>query len=193
MDKILDFEKEPCSLVFMKFKIIFILFSLILAPFSFAGKKAPPKNSLFHLLCVTEYPTTSFVVESDNEYVSLRVYHHNGTLYAPMFSGIVTPYDVKNFSQQAAVIESLGTQLEARWKLSQCQRSSTKLFSCFGSGEKRNQQGAPFVPFSLYSTSINEEGIAGPWEYLQMVFNFEVNGQSLSIPMKYHINECELE
>lgn len=146
----------------------------------------------YHAICATQFPTTTFVVQSDEKEVYVRIYHHNGTQYAPFHSGLLVPQDLNKFAEDAKVAEKLGSEIEAKWKLSQCDRKSEKVFSCFGKGELQKRQGLEFAPFAAYSSHIQENGLAGKVEYIEMTLSYDVKGTTYHIPMKYSIQDCEL-
>lgn len=156
------------------------------------GQAQVARAENYHVICSTQLPTTTFVVQSDAEYVSLRIYHHNGPKYAPFHSGLLVPQDLKNFSEDAQIVEKMGSLVEAKWKQSQCQRKSEKLINCFGKVNSETPDGMVFQPFALYSSYIQENGIAGKLEYLELNMSYDLQGKSYQIPMKYLLQDCEL-
>lgn len=153
---------------------------------------AEPKAEKYHAICSTQFPTTTFVVQSDDQFVNLRIYHHNGPMYAPFRSGLLVPQDLKAFSEEAKVVEKMGSLVEAQWKQSQCTRKSEKLFNCFGKIEAKTPDGMEYQPFALYSSHIQENGIAGKLEYIELTMSYDIQGKSYHIPMKYSLQDCEL-
>lgn len=144
-------------------------------------------------LCMTEFPTTSMmVVPSDNGNLNLRIFHHNGVNYLPLHMGIITPNDLTIMAKRATVLKDLGDDLDLFMSAKNCQFVDYLNFSCFGySNEKAPRvNGRTVKLWSLYSYRQTDVSFAGVFDYVVMSANFDVDGESLSIAMKYQVNEC---
>lgn len=144
------------------------------------------------LTCVTESPSTSFVIESQGKELIARVIHHYGAKYAPAISGIFTPNDLPTLSRRAKAVEKMKNDMSFRWPLSKCKKHDDFRFECFGTDDvQEGEGGAKFAPFALYTTRVKEEGIAGALEYLQVTMSFDVDqDRDPSIEMRYPVGSC---
>lgn len=142
--------------------------------------------------CVSQFPTTSYLVESRGEELVVRVIHHNGTKYAPAISGIYTPNDLPILAKRAALVEKMADDMTFRWPLKNCKKHEGMRVECFGTDDVQEGKGkAKIAPFAFYTTKTSEEGIAGKWEYLNVTMSFDVNGErDASIDMRYFDGEC---
>ncbi len=144
------------------------------------------------LTCVTESPTTSFVIQSQGKELVARVLHHNGARYAPAISGIYTPNDLPTLSRRAKAVEKMKDDMTFRWPLSKCKKHDEFRFECLGTEDvQEGVGGAKIAPFALYTTRVKEEGLAGTYEYLMVTMSFDVDEQrDPSIEMKYPKENC---
>lgn len=156
------------------------------------GNRAPASGDIL-LTCVTEWPTTSFVVSTEGEEVVARVIHHNGSGYAPAFSGTFTPNDLKLLAERGELVKKMKNDMTFRWPKSKCKKLGTPLvFQCFGTDDvQEGEGGAKIAPFALYSTSKTEDGIAGHFDWISVAMTFDVDGaHGASIEMTYPKNGC---
>lgn len=70
-----------------------------------------PTDEALTLTCITEYPTTSFIVEptDDGKMIGVRIFHHNGVDYMPIHEGVVVTNDLSILSGRAKELVTLGT------------------------------------------------------------------------------------
>lgn len=162
-----------------------ILFSLWLA---FSAQAAP---FTIDLVCATEPLSTTFGIRVEKDEVIASVIHHNGSGYAPAFSGIFTPNDIPLLAERAALVRKMLPITTFRWPLKNCSRNGD-LLKCFGTDDvEEGEGGAKLRPFALYTTKTTEEGIAGRLEYLSVTVSFDVDGKSGSyVEMKYPRGYC---
>ena len=85
-------------------KKMLILASLLMS----SSLMATPVN----MLCITEYPTTSFVAMTEGDTINVRLFHHNGTQFMPIWSNVITPNDLPMLNEVASVLSDLGTDLK---------------------------------------------------------------------------------
>lgn len=164
------------------------LLSIILFTLTFALNAKEARQ-----LCMTEFPTTSFMVTpSAHENLDVKIFHHNGVDYLPLHQGIITPNDLGIMSKRAVVLKSLGEEMDLSMSAKNCEFVDHLNFSCFGHANEnvRNINGKTVKLWSLYSYRQTDVSFAGTFEYVNMSANFDVDGESLSISMKYQLNEC---
>lgn len=146
----------------------------------------------FDLACVTETPSTSFVIAEDGDEVTARVVFHYGAEFAPAIEGIYTPHDLEVIAKRAKLATKLGDDVTYRWPKKNCRRHDDVRLECFGaSGAEAGKNGEKILPFALYSGRLTEEGIGGKWDYVTMRMSFTVDGEGdPSLGMRYQRNEC---
>lgn len=142
------------------------------------------------LTCVTDYPSTSFVIRQEGGRLLGRVIHHNGLAYMPIHSGIITPSDLKIMSERAATLTQLEPDMEFSWPLEKCVRHDDHRFECFGTDDRREINGKQVVPFALFTSRINHDNIAGQYEDIMVTLTFSIDGKSYATDMNYPVRNC---
>jgi hypothetical protein len=170
----------------VKFLVLLMLVSL---PAQAAPKAA---EEPIELTCVTEWPTTSFVVWSEGDEVLARVIHHNGSSYAPAIVGTFTPNDLPLLAERAALVKKMKNEMTFHWPRKKCKKLGELVLQCFGTDDvQEGEGGAKFAPFALYSTTRVEDGIAGRQESASVTLTFDVDGaRGASIEMIYPKGSC---
>ena len=167
---------------------ILMLFSLI---FSSSSMAMTAKQ-----LCMTEFPTTSMMVfPTANDNLNLRIFHHNGVDYLPLHLGIITPNDLTLMAKKAQILKDLGTEIDLFMSAKNCQFVDYLNFSCFGYANNNplnasKINGKTVKLWSLYSYRQTDVSFAGSFDYVIMSANFDVDGEDVSLSMKYELNEC---
>ena len=161
----------------------FISFTLALFSVSaFASKD-------YFMTCVTEFPTTSIVVETIDKEVVARIFHHNGFKYMPLHSGIITPADLETMRLKAQEFAKIGDEYEFRWNIADCKRQDNEIFSCI-MGKPTTINGVEVKPFSIYTRRITSESDAGVFENMEVSFLIDIEKSAQSFSMQYERNEC---
>lgn len=163
---------------------------LTLALFPFAAQAAELPN--IQMSCVTQFPTTSYLVESRGEELVVRVIHHNGSKYAPAISGIFTPSDLPILAKRAALAEKMADDMTFRWPLKNCKKHEGMRFECYGTDDvQEGRDKAKIAPFALYTTKLTQDGPGGKYDYLDVTLTFDVDSErDGSIEMRYADGEC---
>ncbi|MDG0815873.1 hypothetical protein [Bdellovibrio svalbardensis] len=156
---------------------------LFLASFAQAEEK-------MDLLCMTEFPSTSFVVRDIEDTTVLEVFHHNGTKYMPIFDGVATPNDVAILSEKAQILSSLGEYMRFEWPRDKCKKQEDLVSQCAGSTEVQEIEGHKVKAWHFDSELVMEKTSVGKFNSYKLTLNLDVDGKSLSIPMKYNEREC---
>ncbi len=170
-----------------RFLVSVLLSSFCISPLiSFAGEEP------IVLTCVTDFPTTSFVVWTEGEFVKARVIHHNGTGYAPAIVGVFTPNDLPVLAERASMVRKMKDDMTFRWPLKNCKKLDEMVIQCFHSGEVQDGEGgAKIAPFALYSSAKEERGIAGHLKSHSVRLSFDVDGKNgASVEMEYPEGSC---
>lgn len=163
--------------------------NMILAVAFALGAQQVQADDLF-AQCITEFPSTSFVIETVGDKVILNVYNHNGNLYAPFWDNLLVPNDLNLMKKESEFIMKLEPALTASWKKSDCQIQSAKVFTCMGSTEKVTSNGIEMTPWAVYSSSHTDSSFAGTFESIQVAYRFYTGSEGHQIVMKYETNEC---
>jgi hypothetical protein len=168
----------------MKILTLAILF------FSVSGARAA--DTPINLTCITEVPSTSFVIWTEGKDLFGRVIYHFGSRFAPAINGIYTPNDLGVLAERASLVEKMQDVTTFRWPLSKCRRHDEFRFECFGTDDvQEGKNGEKLTPFALYTTRSSEDGIGGKWEYLSVTLTFQVDGKGdPSVQMKYPKDGC---
>lgn len=164
-------------------KAIFILFLILQT----ATVKAEPVFAS----CITEFPTTSYIIETDKDIVTARIIMHAGPNFGPFWQGVVVPNDLKILTEYATEFVKLNPDIEIKWKSNQCTWDDDN-FYCSGKTDKVQSGVQTIDPWSLYSTRVIEKNFAGKYEYINLNFSFNMNGTNYNIPMKYSDYECRI-
>lgn len=162
-----------------------ILFCLGTLPLSAEAKP-------FDLGCITEHPTTSFLIQEVDDQMVAKVYLHHGPEFAPVFQGIATFRDFPILQDQAKGVLKLKNAMTFRWPMKKCKVTDAIRFQCFGTDDEQDGvDGAKVKPFALYSTRIWEDSIAGKLESVSIRLTFTVDKkESSAIDMNYPANNC---
>lgn len=154
---------------------------------------APAAPLPIDLVCVTEWPTTSFVIQEEGEKLRVELLFHSGSEYAPAITGIYTPRDLPIITERANYALVFPNYSVFRWPLAKCDKHDDPLrFECFGTDDVQNGNGGERIkPFALYTTKVSEDGIAGKLDYLKVAFTYQVNGKGdPSLEMTYDRAAC---
>lgn len=164
-------------------KKIFALAALVFTQVSFA---ATPIN----MACVTEFPTTSFIAYTEGEDVTVRIIHHNGPKYMPIWSSIITPNDLPTINEAAQALYDLGSLLEFKMPAKACERIDGKLINCFGTQPPVDINGHKVSLWALHTMETNERSFAGEFSWINSSVALEVDGKTFHVPMRYASYEC---
>jgi hypothetical protein len=144
------------------------------------------------LLCITEFPTTSFELVKTEKELQVRVIHHNGTRFAPFWNGLIVPNDLPLLQSKASLIEKMDTRWKMSWPLEKCEFHEDLRFECMGGATAEASNGMKIEPFAIYTTRLTEDSIAGVYRSTIMTVTFDVNGVSQTVSMQYRdeTNDC---
>lgn len=146
----------------------------------------------FELACVTETPTTTFVIRTEGELLKARLILHHGPEFAPAINGVFTPRDLPILSDRANLARKLLSDTTFTWPRKNCRFRDDVRFECFGTDESSAGVGGVKIrPFALYTSRIKEETIAGTHNYVSLRMSFDVDGKGdPSVEMKYDSVGC---
>ena len=140
--------------------------------------------------CVTEFPTTSYILEVAKSKVTLDVIHHNGIEHAPVFRGIITPNYEKTLRQSREYMTKMGTQFQVEFDIKNCSNLTREQITCYepkptkiGSLEVQNYY------FTAYKNT--NKNIYGEFKDVQVELQYRVKGWGYSIPMEFQERDCQ--
>ena len=142
--------------------------------------------------CITEFPTTSYMIKTEKDQVIVRIVMHGGPQFGPFWQGIVVPNDLKILTEYATEFVKLNDVNDITWKTNQCTWSDDN-FYCSGQTEKVKSGSQIIDPWAVYSSRLYEKNFSGKYEYIQLNFMFSMNGINYNIPMKYSSSECWID
>lgn len=162
---------------------------LLASPIAFGQVEAK-----MDMICVTEFPTTSFIVEQNQDWVSVRVLHHNGPQYAPISNSLITLKDLEALKVQAEFIQSLGNQMDLKWKRSACNADRSDYFQCVGGAEDAVINKISIHPWALTVTEVEEKTLWGTYKKKNVSLRFSTGADStrkdFQITMDYSEGDC---
>lgn len=147
-------------------------------------------SSPINMACVTEFPTTSFVAFTEGEELTIRVIHHNGVKFMPIWNGIITPNDLPTITEAANALYDLGNLLEFKIPVSDCEKMDGTLMNCFSSRPATEINGHLVRLWSVYTLESVEKSFAGEFAWTYTSVGLDVDGKSFYIPMRYASGEC---
>ena len=166
---------------------LFFSFSLALL-LSLSATAAEPVK----LTCITELPSTSFIVETKDDKVSMRVIHHHGAKYAPISTGLVTNADLTQLKNRAEIITALGDSFSVDWERSNCHFHDVGGLPSCTNGSARQVGKLKIEGFGFISFAVKTH----LWDYvfneINIRFYFTSNGQRYEMPMTFQASECQL-
>ncbi len=162
-------------------KKLFALLSMVAS----TSLMAAPVN----MACVTEHPTTSFVALTENGNINVRLIHHNGVKYMPVWSSIITPNDLSVITEKANILTELGNVMNFTIPSSACEVDGM-MINCFGQSEVQEINGHKVNLWAVYTKIENERSFAGEYNSIWSNLAIDVDGKTYWLPMKYYDYEC---
>lgn len=143
-------------------------------------------------VCITEFPTTSFIGMADGGKFNVSLINSNGAEYMPIHYGLVTPHDLAIMEKRAKVLKSLGRVSDFSFDLKDCGVYSDGTFSCTNGSTFKAQDGVEFELYSLYSG--HSKQMINDNEYEQTVITafLIVDKESYFVTMTYSPMECSI-
>ncbi len=142
------------------------------------------------LLCITEFPTTSFIGQTESGKFKVRLVHSNGVKYMPIHAGLVTIEDLKIISQKAEILKNLGEISEFEFDIKSCEVFKDGTFRCGNGNKFTGENGTVFELNSLYSQKSSHRFQDIQYEKIQLTAYFLVKGESYFVAMDYSEYEC---
>lgn len=162
--------------------LVFFCLSL----FSLAAQSAEKMD----MTCVTEFPTTSFVIRELNDKVTLQILNHNGSVYMPIFDGLATPNDMSQLVSKANLLRKLPSIMTFEWPREKCEIQDEMIQGCMGSTTTQELNDVEVSAWAFSSAWSVDKTVYGKFNSRKVTLNLTVEGQSHSIPMKYQEEEC---
>jgi len=139
--------------------------------------------------CVTEFPTTTFIAQTVDDYVQIQLIHHNGVKYAPVWNNLITINDISVITEHANTLADLGDYLKFSMPAKSCQVNGM-LLNCFGFQPSITINGHEVSLWSVHTTEQKESSFAGNFDYVTTSLALDIDGKTHFIPMKYQSWEC---
>jgi len=165
------------------------LLILIASVFSFSTASAKELPTI-KLLCTTDYPTTSFIVRTDKDEVTVRMINHNGMKYTPAIAGVFTPNDLKILTERADLVQRLNADMEFRFVRSSCEKGPGYAFWCLGVKEPQIVNGAKVESRYVSVVKTTTEGAGYKVVTYAFRLSLSIDGKDVPIEMPYHEQEC---
>jgi len=143
------------------------------------------------LNCVTEYPTTSFVAQTENNIINVVMVNHNGKEFLPIHSGIITIYDLIFLQSKAEALSELPKELNFSFTPEQCQLFSDETFTCY-KNFKADSANAVLVPISLQSMNITTQVGGNTYKEREVSIGLSNGTYTYNVNMRYTLDECQI-
>lgn len=163
-----------------------IFFSLFLSVSVFAGAIQRP----YFFKCITELPTTSFIVDDDATSIQIRVLHHNGVLYAPFYQRLIVPNDLSIVLDAAEVTKNTGPDFTVKFDKKDCEIKGDELFSCVGEGQSLTSLKKEIKPWHFSRAMTTTKTVRGVFNSYIVTLSYNLNGKSYDVVMDYQPHEC---
>lgn len=144
------------------------------------------------LSCVTGLPTTSFLLIEKENSVELTTIHHNGTQYAPIYNGVVTPSDFNLLKKTADFFEKLGDRFVINFKKEDCRLEEDKFYTCFLNDEF--EVAGVKLKNAYFTTSESIDRIPD-FEFKNTKVNLYLrlnNVEEYKLSMNYYMDDCKM-
>jgi hypothetical protein len=125
--------------------------------------------------------------------LNATVVFHAGPRFAPVINGLYTPYDLPILTERAALAQKLKDLMVFHWPMHSCTFHEGLRFECYDTDDvEAGRNGEQVRPTALYTTRVEEDGIAGKTTTLRVNLSFTVDGQGdPALTMDYPIGDCE--
>jgi hypothetical protein len=152
----------------------------------------PTEAKPFQLGCMTEHPSTTFVIQEKEDFMEALIVHHHGSAFAPVLNGIALYRDLPIIMEQSKAVLKMQREMTFRWPMKKCKIRDDIKFECFGSDDvQEGLDGAKLKPFALYTSKITEDTLVGKWDSVSIRFTFSTDsGESSAVDMKYPMEGC---
>lgn len=140
------------------------------------------------MLCITEFPTTSYQITEEAEEFVLLTYHHNGTKYLPLYSGTITPNDLPMLAQRAEQLQKMGSVSYISFKKSECSNKGIYWKCSRKSPVKVGQLDVERVFFMMGKMEKKYEDYE--WETVETYLSLKVDGKDLPINYSFMRADC---
>lgn len=163
--------------------------SLLAIVFSFSSALAA-EGPQIELSCITEYPTTSFIIGTNNDEVIVRMINHNGMKYTPAITGVFTPNDLKLLTERAALAQKLNPDMRFRFNRSTCEKGPGFSFYCLGVKEPQTVNGAKVESLYISVSKTTTESVDFTTVNHIVRLSLRIDGKDVPIEMHYLEPDC---
>lgn len=148
-----------------------------------------PKS--FQILCITEFPTTSFIGHSIDGEMNLRFVNSNGIKYMPISSSLITSHDLIILAARAEALKNLPEEIQFPVDLKNCVIYADQTFYCSGAGVQFTDLTGQVVSVDhIYSSQSTTQSQNYTYKQVQISIGFRIKGESYTVSMNYSPFEC---
>lgn len=192
----------------MKNTIIFLISVLFLSTAYSAGNhpglkkeiakksaKASRPQEVAPFKCISGLPTSTFILEKSPEKANtmlLKMIHHNGIPFMPIFQGIVVPNDLQYLKDKVEVMGKLGDYVTFEFPSEYCKKYDDQVYSC-SHGSSQFIDGVEYQAFSLTTSVMTRKVYEYNWTYNRVTLMVYISGHAPveEFTMDYYENECQ--
>ncbi|MNK06314.1 hypothetical protein D3C87_242090 [compost metagenome] len=164
--------------------------TLILISALFLSLNAKAASGMMDLVCMTEVPTTTFLIQEVGSKVVVELFHHNGVKYAPIFDGVITSNDIGTISSYGQLLNDLGEHQRFEFPRDKCKKEEDMMLSCMGDTPIQNINGHKVEAWAFSTLQQMEKSTYGKYNYTKLTLNMQVDGKDVRVPMRYYEGEC---
>ena len=176
----------------MKTKVFSIigLILFMVAGINVFAQTPMPKD--FRLDCITQqYPTTTFLIRVDGEFLRAQVLHHNGMQYAPIINGNYTARDLPILTEKANAIQKVKENMYFSWNLKKCKYFGNSLFQCLGSEGSQDSGGAKVSAYGITTSQVTAQTMGMTFNSFKVNLSMTIDGKDVDVSMPYYnIDDC---
>ena len=148
--------------------------------------------SALEFKCISQMPTTSFLLRTENDQVILKTIHHNGTPYMPIHEGLIVPQDLTYLKQVADRLTKMGDTNEFRFPLKKCKVYGAERLNCSG-GDSQDFNGTKMSALSFNTSNFSETVYDQTFHGIKITLSLLIENfvPVQNIVMNYQPDECQ--
>lgn len=146
-------------------------------------------NEILRVKCVTEFPTTSYFLTESEDLFTLKIYHHNGTQYLPLFSGTITPKDLSMLEHRSQILQKMGEMSTVSFQKNECSNKGI-YWKC---SRRRPVKIGELESSRVYFRMSKKESTYDDdfsWKTTETMLSFMVAGEDITMNYSFFENDC---
>lgn len=142
--------------------------------------------------CLSNPPTTSFVVETKNDVVTMTMIQSNGSRYMPIFNGTVTPNDFPFLQSEADFLTQVPDNSKFNWASANCKDNGNSVYECWR-GSAITLGKLAIDSFLFYTHRMSEKVFDTQVDWYRVTLSLEKDNRFHDIVMDFSNTDCEFQ